>query len=97
MYIKTMGQPPGCKLIRLNADINEGIICSFSVRGDFFASPEEGFEAAERRMVGIALKDAAVSFNTFLEEEGVDCSGINGEAVALLLKTAFDAAMEKHD
>ena len=93
MHIETTGRPPGCKLIRLSADIEGGIIANLSVRGDFFASPEEGFENAERRMKGIALQDAAVLFNVFLMEEGVEASGINGEGIALLLYKA----MEDHE
>jgi hypothetical protein len=92
MYLETLGRPPGCKLIRLSVDIEEGIIRSFSVRGDFFASPEEGFENAERRMTGVALSDLSLSFNAFLKEESVECFGISGEAVDMLIK----AAMEEH-
>ena len=88
MRIETTGRPEGCKLIRLSADVDGGIIRSLSIRGDFFASPEEGFENAERRMAGAALSGAGSAFNGFLEEEKVECFGINGEGVAELLKKA---------
>lgn len=93
MRIETMGRPPGCKLIRISADVEGGLIQTLSIRGDFFASPEEGFENAERRMVGTSLSGAAVSFNSFLKEEGVECFGINGEGVAELL----NGAVERHE
>jgi len=89
MHIETMGRPPGCKLIRLGVDIEEGIIRSLSIRGDFFASPEEGFENAERRMAGITFGDTASAFNAFLKEEGVECFGISGEGIAELLYAAL--------
>ena len=92
MHIETMGRPAGCKLIRLSADIEEGCIRALSIRGDFFASPEEGFENAERRMAGIALSEAGSSFNALLKEEGVTAFGITGEGIGELLH----AAMESH-
>ena len=88
IHIETMGRPFGCKLVRLSADIEDGIIRSLSIRGDFFASPEAGFDAAERRMAGVALSDAAASFDSFLNEEGVEAFGIHGEGIAGLLAAA---------
>jgi hypothetical protein len=90
VHIETMGRPPGCKLIRLSADIDNGIIRSLSVRGDFFASPEEAFETVERRMTEIALSDFSSAFDAFCREEGVECFGINGEAIETLFKTAVE-------
>lgn len=93
MHIETTGRPAGCKLIRITADIEEGIIRSLSIRGDFFASPEEGFETAERQMAGIAVSDAAAEFNALLKKAGVTAFGISGEGIAELLYTA----MENHE
>ncbi|GHV85728.1 hypothetical protein AGMMS50230_13360 [Spirochaetia bacterium] len=88
MRIETLGRPPGCKLIRLSADIEDGLITFISIRGDFFASPETGFENAERRLTGTALAEAGCAFDTFLAEEGVEAFGINGKAIAELLTAA---------
>ena len=90
MFIETLGRPSGCKLIRLSAEITDGIIQSLSIRGDFFASPETGFENAERRMTGVALSRAAESFNSFLKEEGTETLGINGEGIAELIHAAME-------
>ena len=95
MQIETMGRPVGCKLIRLSADIKDGVIRSLSIRGDFFASPETGFENAERRMSGVALSQAGSAFNSFLKEEGVETFGISGEGVAELLYTAMKKTATK--
>ena len=92
MRIETMGRPPGCKLIRLSADIEGGVIRFLSIRGDFFASPEAGFESVERRMTGVALTAAASAFDSFLREEGVQAAGISGEGIAELLYAAVAAA-----
>ena len=90
MQIETMGKPEGCKLIRLSAEIDSGIIRSLSIRGDFFASPETAFEIVEQRMKGIKLSEVCMVFNTLLKEEGVEVSGINGEGISQLLHNAYE-------
>ena len=52
MRIETMGKPEGCKLLRVSVELSDpagsdSLIGWISVRGDFFAVPEEGFEALE--------------------------------------------------
>jgi hypothetical protein len=89
MHIETMGRPPGCKLIRLSAEIKEGVITSISIRGDFFASPEAGFDRAEGRLVGLKADKAASAFDSFLKEEAVEAVGINGAALGELLASAM--------
>jgi hypothetical protein len=91
MHIETMGRPPGCKLIRITADIEGGIIRALSIRGDFFASPEAGFDRAERRLPGLPLEEAGRAFDSFLAEEGVEAFGINGEAFSRLLREAAES------
>jgi hypothetical protein len=85
MKIEAMGKPPSCKLIRISAQIEDGVIRSISIRGDFFASPAEGFERAEQRLAGIPLDRAAAAFDRFLAEEGVECQGIQGAGLAEVL------------
>lgn len=85
-----MGRPEGCKLIRLSAEITDGIITSISIRGDFFASPEEGFERAERRLRGTASGDIGPVFDALLAEEGVEVQGISGNGVAELLRNGMN-------
>ncbi|MDR2313959.1 MAG: hypothetical protein LBE02_05435 [Spirochaetaceae bacterium] len=87
VHIERAGKPPGCKLIRLSADIEGGVICRISIRGDFFASPEEGFERAEARLRGVPAADAGRIFDLLLQEEGVETAGIDGSALAKLLNT----------
>ncbi|MDR1956861.1 MAG: hypothetical protein LBQ30_08415 [Treponema sp.] len=91
MTLEGMGKPLGCKLIRLNADINAGIIQSIRIRGDFFASPEEGFDRVEQRLRGISFKEVAATFDRLLQEEGVQVFGISGEGVASVLFSARGA------
>jgi hypothetical protein len=87
-----MGKPPGCKLIRFDADLGDGIIRSIGIRGDFLASPEEGFDRVERRLWGTACGDLEMTFDRFLAEEGVETLGINGAGLARVFHEALAAA-----
>jgi hypothetical protein len=85
MRVEGMGKPAGCKLIRVSADVEGGVIKTISIRGDFFASPEEGFENAERRLAGTSLAEAGSAFDALLAEESVEAFGINGTGLAEVL------------
>jgi hypothetical protein len=91
MRIEGMGKPAGCKLIRLSAGIEDGVIRYISIRGDFFASPEEAFERAEARLWGVPAAEAGTAFDSFLKEEGVEAFGINGTGLAEVLSGAIRA------
>ncbi|MDR2110140.1 MAG: hypothetical protein LBP32_02410 [Spirochaetaceae bacterium] len=90
MRIEAMGKPPGCKLIRLTAETEGGILRSVRIRGDFLASPEEGFDRAERRLWGVPLDELGPAFDRFLAEEGVETLGINGTGLAEVFGAAGD-------
>jgi hypothetical protein len=90
MRVNGMGKPPNGKLIRLSAELEGDRIKALSIRGDFFASPEEGFDRAERRLRGVALDDVGPAFDRFLAEEGVDAQGIDGEGLAQVLRGALE-------
>ncbi|MDR2049346.1 MAG: hypothetical protein LBP69_07810 [Treponema sp.] len=91
MRVEGMGRPAGCKLIRVSAGIEDGVIRFISIRGDFFASPEEGFERAEARLWGIPAAEAGAAFDVFLNEEHVEAFGINGAGLAEVLAGAIRA------
>jgi hypothetical protein len=101
LKIEAMGKPPGCKLIRVSAELlgspepEAWRIKTISIRGDFFASPEEGFERAEGRLVGTLLSGAGENFDRFLKEEGVEAWGVDGTALdAILAKAVKEAHAE---
>lgn len=89
MTVRGIGKPSGCKLIRLSAEVEAGIVMSTSIRGDFFAHPEEAFERAEARLCGCAVRDLGSLLDALLQEEGVEAIGVSGEAV----QEVFDAAL----
>ncbi len=92
MTIHGVGKPAGCKLLRFDADIDDGIVTRIAVRGDFFATPEEAFERAEGRLAGTPLEALAARFDALLAEEGVEPFGITGSGLAEVVKGAIDGA-----
>jgi hypothetical protein len=62
-----------------------------SIRGDFFASPEEGFDRVEKRLSGIPLSEIAATFDALLADEGVEAFGVSGEGIAEVLSAAIVA------
>jgi lipoate---protein ligase len=55
---------PGGKLLRVELEIESGVVLAATIRGDFFAHPEESFEAAEAELEGLPvdrLGEAALS------------------------------------
>ena len=91
LKIEALGKPAGCKLIRITAELNEGIIRSISIRGDFFASPGEGFDRVEQRLPGIRATELGPRFDEYLAAEGVEAQGIHGGGLA----EVFNAALAK--
>jgi hypothetical protein len=90
MLIEGTGKPDGCKLIRVTAEVSGGILGRVSIRGDFFASPVEGFERAEARLSGVPLTGAGAVFDAFLAEEGVEAAGIHGGGLEEVLRAAAE-------
>jgi hypothetical protein len=91
MRVEGMGRPAGCKLIRLSAGIEDGVIRYISIRGDFFASPEEAFERAEVRLAGVSVAEAGTAFDSFLKEERIEAFGISGAGLDEVLAAALRA------
>ena len=92
MLIDGVGKPEGCKLIRFNADVEGDTLKRIRIRGDFFASPEEGFDRVEERLAGIPLVGVAGSFNALLNEEGGEVFGITGVGRSSLLYASWKPA-----
>lgn len=92
MTVRAIGKPAGAKLLRVDAELESGTIVSISIRGDFFAHPEEGFERAESRLAGCPVAGLAGRFDALLAEEGVEAVGISGAALAEVLQGGIDAA-----
>ncbi len=88
MTVRGLGKPAGCKLIRLSAELVDGVIQSIAINGDFFAIPEEGFERVEAALAGTAVADLEERFQQELAREGVEVFGITGTGLAEILSQA---------
>ena len=86
MTVRRTVKVPGGKLLRLTVDIEDGVLVSVSLRGDFFAHPEEGFDRAEASLAGIPAARFEPTLREALSREGVELFGLSADdAVA-----AFD-------
>ncbi len=79
------GRARGGKLLRLSAGWEDGIIESIAIHGDFFAHPEDGFDAAEAALVGRPIDGISKAFAAALAENSVSIFGLLPED----LDTAF--------
>mgnify|MGYP005845908381 CR=1 FL=1 len=82
MTLRRVVKIPAGKLLKLSADVEEGILKSVAIRGDFFAHPEEGFDRAEAGLAGIPARGFRSAFSAALAREGVELFGLTAEAAA---------------
>jgi len=78
-----IGKPSGGKLLRLSLEWEQGLVRSISVRGDFFAHPEDGFDAAEAALVGAPVEHVGEAFARELAARGVTLFGLSPEDVGI--------------
>lgn len=95
MRVEAIGKPAGSKLLRISATLSEPLgpnssIEAISIRGDFFAVPEERFEAAEARLGGTKLIDLALAFDSLMDEMGIQAVGISGSGIFSTLQRTID-------
>lgn len=79
------GRAKGGKMLRLSASWEGGIIKSIAIHGDFFAHPEDGFDAAEASLVGQPVEGVSQAFAAALAKNSVSLFGLLPEDLA----TAF--------
>lgn len=90
-----VGKPAGCKLVRLTLEWANGLVVRASIRGDFFAHPEDGFDAAEEALAGTPVASLGETFAREVARRGVELFGLTpgavGEAAAdILARTATE-------
>jgi hypothetical protein len=93
MRVETAGKPAGSKLIRLSAEIEGDRVTRLQIRGDFFASPLEGFDRVEARLAGVRVTELAAAFDALLIQEAVETYGISGAALAAVLDEALNSKL----
>ena len=78
-----VGRAKGGKMLRLSAVWEDGIIESIAIHGDFFAHPEDGFDAAEAALVGQPVEGISRAFSAALAENSVNLFGLVPEDLDL--------------
>ncbi|MDR0669973.1 MAG: hypothetical protein LBF95_07810 [Treponema sp.] len=94
MRIEAAGKPQGCKLIRVSAEIRDDRIVYISIRGDFFACPEERFDAVEEALVGTPVSTLAESFDSLITLNNMETFGISGAGLAEVFNEALTAGAQ---
>lgn len=81
---------PGGKLLRLSVRVEEGRVAEARVAGDFFAHPEDAFEAAEASLVGIEASELPAQARMAFSDPSLKLFGLSPEALGL----AFEALLK---
>ncbi len=87
-----VGKPAGAKLLRLDLEWDGGLVVRASIRGDFFAHPEDGFDQAEAALVGAPVAELGTVLSQELAVRGVTLFGLTpgdvGAAAATIVASA---------
>uniref|UniRef100_A0A7C3EAE5 Uncharacterized protein n=1 Tax=Gracilinema caldarium TaxID=215591 RepID=A0A7C3EAE5_9SPIR len=97
MMLQGVGKPSGCKLIRFTAVLEGQVIKEIQIRGDFFAIPEEVFEALEASLCGTSLDALEERFAQLARELDLALQGISGSGLAELVQTAYREGQTNND
>ena len=82
---------PGGKLIRAEIEMEGDRVLRVFVRGDFFAHPEEIFEAAEAQLAGLRGDELALAAHRVFSRSDLRLFGVTAEAIADTLGRTLDA------
>jgi lipoic acid synthetase len=90
MKLEVVGKPAGCKLLRMTLEAEAPLspasrVQRISIRGDFFAVPEEAFDEVEHELEGTVLAELGARFDALVLEKGIQCAGIGGAGLAELV------------
>jgi lipoate-protein ligase A len=77
---------PGGKMIRLEAEVENGVIKSIRMTGDFFIHPEAAIEGIERFLMGKKVSEGlAGRLDGFVRRKNIRMIGISAADVAAAL------------
>ncbi|HOX33607.1 MAG TPA: hypothetical protein PLB91_14850 [Spirochaetales bacterium] len=91
MIVRMDRKPAGGKLLRIELEAEEGRVLRARVRGDFFAHPEELFEAAEAELAGTELARASETALGLFSRPGLVLYGASAAGIAEALGEAARA------
>lgn len=74
-------------LIRVIAEVQEGVIADISLSGDFFFYPAERLADLERALVGVRVEEVEQAIARFYAEHGVESPGVTPADFAAVLRS----------
>jgi lipoate---protein ligase len=83
---------PGGKLLRIELELCDGVAHRVSVRGDFFAHPEEEFEEAEVSLSGLSARELPMAARSAFGRPSLRIFGASGEDIALAIEETLHEA-----
>lgn len=91
MKLELIGKPEGCKLLRMTLEVEPPLslssrIISLSIRGDFFAIPEEAFDEIQEELCGATIGEFADCFDRLSKEKALEFEGINSKGLMELIE-----------
>ncbi|MBN2874777.1 MAG: hypothetical protein JXM71_06745 [Spirochaetales bacterium] len=89
-----VGKPSRGKLLRMDMEWEDGLVVQISIRGDFFAHPENAFDEAEAALAGARVAELGDVFERELSARGVTLFGLTpvdvGAAAATIVVGAHN-------
>jgi hypothetical protein len=91
-----VGKPAGGKLLRLDLEWDGERVIRASIRGDFFAHPEDAFDEAEAALAGVPVAELGPAMARELASRGVTLFGLSPDdvgaaALSVLASGAVDS------
>ena len=82
----------GGKMLRVEVEVDSGVVLRAVVRGDFFAHPEESFEAAEAELSGLPVDRLGEAALSLFSRPPLRLFGVSSSDLAQALAGAADEA-----
>ncbi len=73
---------PNGKLLRIQANLDEDIISSIKISGDFFIHPETAIIEIEKLLAGVKIQNIADKLDKFIKEKKITLVGFNSADLA---------------
>jgi lipoate---protein ligase len=83
---------PEGKLLRVELELESGTVLRALVRGDFFAHPEEAFEAAEAELIGLPVDRLGEAALALFSRQPLRIFGASPTDIARALEAAASAS-----
>jgi lipoate-protein ligase A len=89
MNVKKAYKVPDGKLVKISMDLDNEIIKSVKITGDFFIHPEDSLEDLEKDLLDLQLgtREIKTVIQEYFNREDVEVYGITSDALIYLIST----------